>query len=158
MITSFISGLLALHYWLTRTSTVGISIQGGALSALASLLQIMSSVDLKKKQSLSKWLFVLLIGKLPFALKDIFILKAISRAELDWYKKWIPVARISPATHLERASARVEARIPWLYKAMVSHFKSDYIYIGIKSKLGVCSAIDCIFLQSNTIFLLSSSF
>ncbi|KJA18913.1 hypothetical protein HYPSUDRAFT_205001 [Hypholoma sublateritium FD-334 SS-4] len=118
--TSIISGIFAFHYWLTRTSTVGISIQGSALIAVASLLHIQSSGsgDLKKKQSVSEWLFVLLVGKLPLALTDIFILKAILRVELGWHKRWIPILRILPATHLERASSRIEARIPWIYKAL----------------------------------------
>ena len=52
----------------------------------------------------------------------LLMIKAIARMEMRWWKgtAWIPTMQIASATHRERASERLEARIGWLPKVAVS--------------------------------------
>lgn len=72
-----------------------------------------------KAKSVFAWIFVVL-WQFPFSLVPLFTLKALTRIDIEWQKYWVPTASIAPASHLERASERIEARIKWLYKALVS--------------------------------------
>ncbi|KAF5318932.1 hypothetical protein D9611_013689 [Ephemerocybe angulata] len=115
LVTGLIAGVLMvahvgleIHYWYTRTSTVGISIIGAWLLAAAHCLDFTSAVwgswllaDL--------WSFLwTLIGSCCLSLSLGFcILKAILRID---FVKGFPFVKVMPASHAERASSRRETR------------------------------------------------
>ncbi|KAF8900849.1 hypothetical protein CPB84DRAFT_1962248 [Gymnopilus junonius] len=108
---SCIEGLLDLHYWYSRSSTVGISVLGTILIAGGGLLDFVfetisgASLD---SFTFTKFLWDLFLG-LFFQIFSLLMLRAVLRADVHLSKYWIPVVRFAPASHAERASQRLES-------------------------------------------------
>lgn len=122
IITGVIGWFLQIHYWYTRTSTAGISRLGTTLLAYDILMtateQMFSSI--LRPEATGHWL-----TRVPptyiFRLIPAFVmLKAAARLEFGWStstkdpseKGWVPRIYLAKATHMERASDRVAARVP----------------------------------------------
>ncbi|KAF8962873.1 hypothetical protein BDZ97DRAFT_1920205 [Flammula alnicola] len=69
----------------------------------------------ERKFHLSDWFWAVL-SAIPMHLTTIVMIKAITSAEIHWLTKWIPTVRFAPATHLERASQRLNIRASRHYK------------------------------------------
>jgi len=132
-IIGFIIKVVDILYWHTRSSTVGISEFATILFAFITLGRY-----ILENFSHSNWTEHLLItlfatmANLPLELSPFLMLKVIWRMEFGWNKegkgKWtekekkmkrswcqIPVD-FAKATHVERASDRLDARTPWTVK------------------------------------------
>lgn len=111
-VINFIRLNLGLHYWYTRSTTVGISIIGALLSALGFTLSF--ALDLwaqkvfREDKPLLSSLFVLVVATYRDVLIPIVILRAVLRVEVMGAK--FPYLRLIPASHLERASVRLETK------------------------------------------------
>ncbi|KAF9484580.1 hypothetical protein BDN70DRAFT_106138 [Pholiota conissans] len=121
VVLAIVGLVLQIHYWFTRASTVGISVFGTILVAGPNLLVVV--IDILREMGTAKSLGVgsvigMLLKQVPEFLPLFLMLKAVLRAELYWPSRWIPGCRLARQTHLERASQRLEARIPWLYPAI----------------------------------------
>lgn len=119
--------LLQTHYWYTRTSTIGIARLGTMLFALGNLVESFREIleDVFKQKYSRGFLPTTTLVLVEFfdALPMLFMLKAVLRLEFSWSTKkqdgaggtkaegWTPRIYFAKATHLERASARVEGRI-----------------------------------------------
>lgn len=129
-----IDRLLETHYWYTRSSTVGISISGTSLVAGATIAYSMlqaASDALKDEVTFKSVPFVFVYSfviKVGWYMGALIMLKAITRAELHWRKRWMPVIHFSPPTHAERSSQRVDARATYRFKAIVWIFPPHIIY------------------------------
>ncbi|KAJ6573041.1 hypothetical protein DFH09DRAFT_1152229 [Mycena vulgaris] len=123
--------ILEAHYWCGRNSTVNISLSGTVLSAAS---QLLSDITENIHESPLALAFIIMVTGLP----QILMLKAVSRVDILqlW---WIPRFRLVPPNHLERASARMDARTGW------------------KWRVGVFMALflTCAFLKPQEIFIIS---
>jgi hypothetical protein len=102
---------LEFHYWYTRSTTVGISIIGSSLAALAYTLLFGTDLWERKAfwqgQSLLSSLYAVVMAVYWCLLTPSVILRAVLRLEgTDRF----PYLTLMPASHLERASARVETK------------------------------------------------
>lgn len=143
-ITGIIGWFLTIHYWYTRTSTMGISRLGATLLACSTLVAANEQVLLSilKPEATGHWL-----GRIPgtyiFRLIPPFVmLKAAARLEFGWSasvgnpreKGWIPRVYLAKATHVERASDRVSDRVSISIKLAVCislipcHYPAQYQY------------------------------
>lgn len=113
IICFLIAGSFDILYWYTRSSTAGISVTG--ISMLAGSYILGSLVKIAHMQLQS--------GAFSFSVPDLIImlysfvlaslmLKAVTRAEIHWWKRLLPIVVLAPATHSERASQRVDSRTP----------------------------------------------
>ncbi|KAJ7150681.1 hypothetical protein C8R46DRAFT_496858 [Mycena filopes] len=100
--------VLSCTYWVTRTSTTGISVPGTACIGAAGLISLAS--QLYKRPSGAQAVVALELG-----LEPLLVLKAISRLEVTSVGG-LPRIRWVPATHQERTSARLDARTDWRWK------------------------------------------
>ncbi|KAH9475045.1 hypothetical protein JR316_0012148 [Psilocybe cubensis] len=104
--------VLNIMYWFTRSSTSGISIIGSALQIISVVLSSIATVVYKRLQeesiSFSESLKYLRMVNALFT--AFLILKAITRGEIRWWKKVVPIITFALATHAERTSQRIEAR------------------------------------------------
>ncbi|KAF9449356.1 hypothetical protein P691DRAFT_728077 [Macrolepiota fuliginosa MF-IS2] len=122
-ITRIICWFLTIHYWYTRTSTVGIARIGTtflASSLLTSTIHMMAGTFIASRGDGSWFTKVQPILAIQF-IPPFVMLKAVSRLEFGWSSRkgkssWIPRVFIAKATHLERASQRVEGRVSWRAK------------------------------------------
>ncbi|KAJ7047191.1 hypothetical protein C8F04DRAFT_1062971 [Mycena alexandri] len=104
----FLAAGMMFYYWWTRVSSVGISISGVVLLALANGLgpTVMSLVD-----SDGSW-----IVALPFSLvAPLLMFKCIARIEFGWNKGHPTLTRV-PANHQERTTQRIDQRTSWRAK------------------------------------------
>ena len=106
----FIRTNLEILYWYTRTNTVGISTPGSALIAVSYVIYFVS--DLwggnafnSEKDALARVLAILW-GTYWSLLLAAMILKTILHIDRS---NSFPFLRLSPASHQERASSRVES-------------------------------------------------
>ncbi|KAJ6573044.1 hypothetical protein DFH09DRAFT_1152238 [Mycena vulgaris] len=131
LVGSWILLILEAHYWRGRNSTVNISLSGTVLSAAS---QLLSDITRNMHKTLLALAFIIMVTDLP----QILMLKAVSRVDILqlW---WIPGFRLVPPNHLERASARMDARTGW------------------KWRVGVFMALflTCAFLKPQEIFIIS---
>lgn len=106
-------------YWYTRTSTVGISIPGTAMSAIGDLIDLVADIrTTARKNNLTsnqweQWLWLLIKRAITTLLAPLLMLKAITRLDIQVKRGWIPHFKRASPTHLERASERLDARISW---------------------------------------------
>jgi hypothetical protein len=122
--------ILRIHYWLSCVSTVSISILGTTFLALSSILATFIGLIPTNGLKIEGFgiffaaLFAFLELVAPFAM-----IKAITRIEFRWKDAtWIPVIRRASATHRERASIRLEARLSWYVLCGVSHCLNDHLF------------------------------
>lgn len=121
----FLEWILNLHYWFTRSSTVGISIVGTKCLIFAILVNYAVEVMRSGHNSglgLSDWISTAL-GR-PYlhssTIPAIWMLKTIKRVYISRDpSSWIPKLHISGTTHTERASERFDSRTPRIYIVMV---------------------------------------
>lgn len=131
MTTGVIQWFLALHYWYTRTSTMGISRPGTALRAYGCLIDTNTFSSILRSEATGHWLTRIPATYIFDLILGLAMLKAVARLEFGWStsaknpreKGWIPRVYLAKATHVERASDRVSGRIP------------------IKIKFAVCSSL-----------------
>ncbi|KAJ7766159.1 hypothetical protein B0H16DRAFT_1523238 [Mycena metata] len=109
--------LFALNctYWVARTSTTGISVPGSALAIASDLLSLAAALYHGLGQPVEGADALVALTLQFHRLEPLFRLKAISRLRvfrtgLILRAKWVP------ATHQERASARLDARTDWRWK------------------------------------------
>ncbi|TFK38532.1 hypothetical protein BDQ12DRAFT_631119 [Crucibulum laeve] len=120
-ICTFALTWMQIHYWYTRSSTVGISVHGNALLAAGIftdfMLQVREATRHTEMAMFSKLVSCLISATiwLPTLLS---LIKAITRIEIDWWRSFIPIIRRSQATHRERASQRLDSQLPWHIKAI----------------------------------------
>ncbi|KAJ7028319.1 hypothetical protein C8F04DRAFT_1119685 [Mycena alexandri] len=110
--------LFALNcmYWVTRTSTTGISVPGTVCVAAGDLLSLAAALYNGLSQLTSREGNTLVALALQcHRLEPLFLLKAISRVRV-FRTGLIPRVKWMPATHQERASARLDARTDWWWK------------------------------------------
>ncbi|PPQ97465.1 hypothetical protein CVT26_002813 [Gymnopilus dilepis] len=102
---------LELHYWYSRSSTVGISVIGTILAAGGTLLDfVFESISGASQEEFSFYnFFWILFRDLIWQTFSLMMLKAVLRAEFYRSKYWIPFIRFAPASHAERASQRTES-------------------------------------------------
>lgn len=117
-----IVSLLTDLYWYTRSSTSGISIIGTTVQ-IASI--VLTSIAMVAFVLLQGEEFTLqLSSKYLYMLNALFtsalMLKAITRAEIRWWKRVVPILVRAPATHSERTSQRIERRTPYHFIVVVS--------------------------------------
>ena len=117
--------ILEIRYWFTCRSTISISILGTALVASAEIINEVAalvSTSMEEEYLTLDWIGAALIRMVTMLLIPLLMIKAIVRMEMRWWKgtTWIPVMQIAPATHRERASENLEARIGWRPKVAVS--------------------------------------
>ncbi|KAK7062696.1 hypothetical protein VNI00_000184 [Paramarasmius palmivorus] len=114
---SVLATILDLSYWITRTSTVHISVKGTLLLASSYLLDSVVDVVVKIRQDniqLSHWfsLVALLIKTLIFQwILPLLMIRTAGRLvflNTDGLSSWIP--RRAKANHQERASARADVK------------------------------------------------
>jgi hypothetical protein len=116
--------LLKIHYWYTRTTSLGINRTGIYLSGLADFTwTTLSFTDLAPwNQQFEFWLSFGLTAIICvwYTIPLFLALKVVSPIALVW-NRWIPVGslRVEP-THRERAFLRSDFRIPKLWLALVS--------------------------------------
>lgn len=109
---------MTVHYWYARTSTVGIARLGTTLLALSKVIStleimheyVMSSVDA------GQWLTPIPLIHTSQLILPLLMLKAVLRLEFGWSNEhgkgnWTARIHLAKATHLERASERIEGRI-----------------------------------------------
>ncbi|KAJ2932404.1 hypothetical protein H1R20_g4725, partial [Candolleomyces eurysporus] len=130
VILNFIRLNLQFHYWYTRSTTVGISIIGSSLTALS--FSLLFALDLwyqkafRQGTPLLSSLFTLVTAVYWFLLTPSVILRAVLRLEgTDAF----PYVALVPASHLERASARLETkgRKRWIIGILVGVFSLYFI-------------------------------
>jgi hypothetical protein len=116
--------LLKIHYWYTRTTSLGINRTGIYLSGLADFTwTTLSFTDLAPwNQQFEFWLSFGLTAIICvwYTIPLFLALKVVSPIALVW-NRWIPVGslRVEP-THRERAFLRSDFRMPKLWLALVS--------------------------------------
>ena len=102
---------MQFHYWYTWSTTVVISIIGSSLTALS--FSLFFVIDLWRQKAFRQdepflsSLYVLVIGVYWYILTPALIVRAL------WNLKGthsFPYAKLDPASHLERASARSETK------------------------------------------------
>ena len=110
----FLENLLALRYWYSLASTVGISTTGYALIAMADMLDYFFETifEAYTTQQFTQALF----RRAVFHILTLSTLKSITRAKFRLSKRWIPTIHFSPASHAERTSQRLESRTSWRFK------------------------------------------
>ncbi|KAJ7150717.1 hypothetical protein C8R46DRAFT_497288 [Mycena filopes] len=119
ILSSLLLFALTCTYWVTRTTTAGISVPGTACIAAAELLALAAALhnDLLLLTAPGvEGANVLVAVALQFRrLEPFFLLKAISpvRVGPGLRLRWVP------ATHRERASARLDARTGWGWNAAI---------------------------------------
>ncbi|KAG6825244.1 hypothetical protein H0H92_004300 [Tricholoma furcatifolium] len=97
---------LEVHYWQRTTSTVSISIPGTTLGAASELLDRLDFFLVRSvTESFSATALTLASLILPLTK-----LMAVYRLHIDTSDGWIPTIYRTEATHMERASERIEAR------------------------------------------------
>ncbi|KAJ7922286.1 hypothetical protein B0H13DRAFT_2411001 [Mycena leptocephala] len=124
-----VSGLLFplnAIYWAIRTSTAYISVPGTLAIAVADFLGIVQFLspgiwdptgELKTTGQKVVMMLVLLGScELPV---PVLMLKAILRLRVSWRWVALPGLRRAKATHQERTSARLDARIDWRWKSAI---------------------------------------
>ncbi|KAF6754770.1 hypothetical protein DFP72DRAFT_898713 [Ephemerocybe angulata] len=110
-IANFIHINLSLLYWYTRSSTVGISIIGASIQAGIPIVDftggILASKAFESDTSLPAMLITVIVKVYRHLAVTFVVLKAILRVDfLDSF----PFLAMMPASHLERASLRLEIR------------------------------------------------
>jgi hypothetical protein len=118
---------LDIRYWFTRKSTVSISRVGTALIASGIITNGMIRVVIEAlagEYTIPGWIAVILLNALTILLSHLLSVKAIARAEFQWWKntRWVPVVRIAPPSLREVKSDKLEARMGWGAKVTVSWF------------------------------------
>ena len=102
---------MQFHYWHTRSTTVGISVIGSSLTALS--FSLFFVIDLWRQKAFRQGepffssLYVLVIGVYWYILTPALIVRVL------WSLKGthgFPYGKLNPASHLERESARSEAK------------------------------------------------
>jgi hypothetical protein len=127
--------LLKIHYWYTRTTSLGINraaIYTGAFSDFT--LIILSFGHLGSwDQQFEFWLSlgITIIICVWYTIPLILALKVVSPITLVW-NRWIPVGslRVEP-THRERAFLRSDFRMPKLWLVMVSSHVDHLSELGL---------------------------
>ncbi|KAF9466790.1 hypothetical protein BDZ94DRAFT_1319290 [Collybia nuda] len=134
-ILSLVIMILDTRYWYTRTSTVSISILGGSLRASTYIIDsIGEAIKHGKENNLSVigWIsWCLYFGVISLTL-PLLIIKVIARIEFGWWGTlWIPTVQIAHATHRERASERLEAKVSLRLKiALLSSIATIYYFLA----------------------------
>ena len=136
--------MIDVHYWYTRSSTVGISKIATILFAATTLA---SYFLVNLSQINGDWFTMLLftLAYLPFELSpSLLMLKVVWRIEFEWnqekgkgkrtkkwkeMKRWLPGVHFAKPTHAERASDRLDARTPWTVKLSVSKHYAVHLFI-----------------------------
>jgi hypothetical protein len=117
--------LLALHYWHSLASTVGISITGYALISVADMLDGLFGTifEASRRVYTTQQFMRALFRNAFFHIVSFSTLKAITRAKFRLSKRWIPTVHFSPASHAERTSQRLDSRTSWKFKFPASLFR-----------------------------------
>jgi hypothetical protein len=115
--------LFTVHYWYTCSSTVGLSLRGQWLSAgLGLVINLLEDVVLLSEADRGVTVLVIAAVAATIGLvQPLLALKALCRVEVG-HKGWRPHIRREKATHRERASARMDARMDWRIVAIVGIF------------------------------------
>lgn len=121
-----IESLFEIHYWYTRSSTVGISISGIYLVSIATIVNSVFHAawnTVKDEETVHFGVFnaflFSLIWKVGSYIGAFAMLRAITRAEMYWWKSCIPLFRVALPTHAERASQRIDSRVTYRFKTTV---------------------------------------
>ncbi|RXW19290.1 hypothetical protein EST38_g6566 [Candolleomyces aberdarensis] len=130
VIINFIRLNLQFHYWYTRPTTVGISIIGAPLTALSFFLYF--AVDLWEQKAfregkpLLSSIYALVMAVYWYILTASVILRTVLRLEGT---NAFPYVTFMPASHLERASARLETkgRRWWIIGTFIGVFTFNFI-------------------------------
>ena len=122
---SALHNILDIHYWYSRVSTVSISISGTAFLGLSSVLRILVEIPFYVNyiaHSSNKLVDVFHLLLSIDLLATFMMIKTITRTQFGWWQgtTWIPMVRRGVATHGERASMRLDARMSWRVKGGVS--------------------------------------
>ncbi|KAF8815502.1 hypothetical protein BYT27DRAFT_7249163 [Phlegmacium glaucopus] len=117
--------ILALHYWLSLASTVGVSITGNALIAVAGIFDsLFGAIFEACRRGYTAQQFIrALSGHAAFHILSYPTLKGIMRAKFRLSKHWIPTVYFAPASHAERTSQRLDSRTTWRFKIPASLFQ-----------------------------------
>ncbi|PPQ99840.1 hypothetical protein CVT24_009634 [Panaeolus cyanescens] len=112
---------LTAYYFFSLASTVGLSTIGTTLIASTWLLDYILSAISKahsKNSDLFDFFWDVIFRFLPQII-PVLMLKAALRAEVEWTRggimKAVPRIRFNPPTHRERASQRIESRVPFTW-------------------------------------------
>jgi hypothetical protein len=119
--------VFTLHYWYTRSSTVGLSLRGQWLAAGTEVLlnpfdAAMFYVSGSDPDATAAVVTAAMAAML--LAQPLLALKALSRVEVG-RAGWRPYVRRGKATHRERTSARLDMRTGWLPIATVGTALQD---------------------------------
>ncbi|KAF8811336.1 hypothetical protein BYT27DRAFT_7161118 [Phlegmacium glaucopus] len=129
-IIRIVTTFLDLHYWYTRSSTVGISKFAATLVAAISLGKYLLEAFFNEYNFVT---LVMMIASLPFQMAPFLMLKVVWGIEFGWghsegkgkwtAAKWgrmcLPSLNFVKATHRERASNRLDGSINWTVKLLL---------------------------------------
>ncbi|KAI5481255.1 hypothetical protein MNV49_004875 [Pseudohyphozyma bogoriensis] len=105
---------LDLHYWLTRSSTIGIAVAANLLYTLSTIsFDVVGATYalIKAKNGFGEYFFAglsMIIAWLP----RLAALQVLLRVEVKWGKGWVPSVRVGKASHWERASVKTDRSTP----------------------------------------------
>ncbi|KAG6826503.1 hypothetical protein H0H92_015576 [Tricholoma furcatifolium] len=141
---SFAAAFLDVLYWARTTSTVSISIPGATLCAAAKLIDRLDFFlvqGVAESYGITKWITSLSTLILTSLVLPLSQLKAVYRLDIDTSSGWIPTVRKAEATHIERASERIEARTTREQKIALFLCVLAIYYFFPLQKMAVISAI-----------------
>ncbi|KAF9011265.1 hypothetical protein BDQ17DRAFT_1345832 [Cyathus striatus] len=105
-----------LWYWHTRVTTAGISVPGTAFWMLSDIIACINGakVAASSLDDHGAWSYCIFmiwaIG--PFkVILNILRLKVIMRLQIQWRSLLLPIVKVLPSSHTERASTRIDAKL-----------------------------------------------
>ena len=122
IILSFPILLLGLLYWYTRVTSAGIDSPATLLTGGTILLEMVASawkISFAKSVTWEMYIFLLFLSGFDLA-QGYMMIRLVLPFELVW-KGWMPSGLVrSRWTKRERASRRLEGKISWVQRGLVS--------------------------------------